>query len=532
MSSFFTLNPITKKRLQRFCAIRRAYWSFWILTVTYIASLLASFYCNNVPLLVKFNNQYYFPILFNYFKNDFDPNENKTIADYKSLKNSPIFLENENNYMVFPPIPYGPTENIPIQHLSLPRDISVKIEREPKIGSVDINEDLTIRKVDSPEFFFDENQTYRKSPLSDFMMISDETKKAISDRFSNTSSPEFKQETSFNNRKIIFKLLAFTPDESKPSKIRAELSNIDTSIGAVNYSQTALYSEEGKPINEPPKIWSKLSEQQQKEVYDKIIKRAANYVDPLYLPVDQDTWKVSFERKDPFYPYKPTAKNPFGFDESGRDVLTQLIYGYRNAMSFGIILVAFTLLIGTVIGAVQGYFGGKTDLLGQRLIEIWSALPFLYIMIFLGNVYGKSFVLLLIVYGIFNWISISYYIRAEFLKLRKASYVEAAKCMGISDFNIMLRHIMPNALVSITTFFPFMLIGAIGSLTVLDFLGFGLPADTPSWGVLLKQGNTHLNSWWLIFFPSLALFFVMLLGTLIGDGLRAAFDPRKFHKIE
>lgn len=532
MKSFFTLNPITKKRLQRFCAIRRAYWSFWILTASYILSLFANLYCNNAPLLVKFNNKYYFPIVFNYFKNDFDPNENKTEADYKALKNSALFLENKNNYMVFPPIPYGPKENIPINQLSLSRDISVNIEREPKIGSVDINEDLTIRKVESPEYFFDENQPYKKLLLSEFMVITDDLRKAISERFSNNTSDEFKQELEFNKRKAIFKLIAFAPDETKPTKIRAELSNIDTPKNAINYSQSILYNEKAEPLKDLPKIWSKLAESQQKEIHEKIVKRAENYVDPLYLSVESDTWKISFERTEAFYPYKPIPTNPCGFDESGRDVLSQLIYGYRIAMSFGIILVAFTLLIGTVIGAVQGYFGGKVDLLGQRLIEIWSALPFLYIMIFLGNVYGKGFMLLLIVYGIFNWISISYYIRADFLKLRKTSYVEAAKCMGISDINIMWRHILPNALVSITTFFPFMLIGAISSLTTLDFLGFGLPPGTPSWGVLLDQGNTHTSAWWLIFFPSLALFFVMLLGTLIGDGLRAAFDPRKFHKIE
>ncbi len=213
-------------------------------------------------------------------------------------------------------------------------------------------------------------------------------------------------------------------------------------------------------------------------------------------------------------------------------MLARIIYGLRISMTFGFLLVAVSMFVGTLIGAVQGYYGGRLDITGQRLIEIWSALPFLYVMILMGSIYGRSFVLLLFCYGIFNWIGISYYMRAEFLRLRKQPFVDSAKCMGISHLKIILRHIMPNALTPIITFFPFYLVGAIGALAALDFLGFGLPPPTPSWGELLYQAQQFRWAWWLILYPSLTLFIVMVLGIFVGEGVRDAFDPRPYSRME
>jgi microcin C transport system permease protein len=153
-------------------------------------------------------------------------------------------------------------------------------------------------------------------------------------------------------------------------------------------------------------------------------------------------------------------------------------------------------------------------------------------MILMGSIYGRSFGLLLVCYGIFNWIGISYYIRAEFLRLRKQPFVEAAKCMGISSFKIIFKHILPNGLIPVITFFPFSLVGAIGALAALDYLGFGLPPPTPSWGELLFQAQQYRWAWWLILFPSLILFVVMLLGVFVGEGIRNAYDPKRFTRLE
>ena len=232
------------------------------------------------------------------------------------------------------------------------------------------------------------------------------------------------------------------------------------------------------------------------------------------------------------FPHPPCAAHPFGLDCGGRDVYSLVVHGMRIALDFGLLLALSGMLAGLAVGAIEGYFGGRTDLLCQRLTEIWSAVPFLYVMIFIGSTVGRSFTVLLVCYAIFNWITVSYYMRAEFLRLRTRTFVEAAKCQGFSAARIIFGHILPNALTPLITLFPFLLMGAIGSLAALDFLGFGLPPMTPSCGELLHQAQTNPSAWWLVLFPSLALFIVMLLTVLVGEGLRDAFDPRQRSKLE
>lgn len=232
------------------------------------------------------------------------------------------------------------------------------------------------------------------------------------------------------------------------------------------------------------------------------------------------------------FPHPPCWEHPFGLDSGGRDVYSLVVHGMRIALNFGLLLAFSGMLIGLIFGAVEGYFGGKTDICCQRFTEIWSAVPFLYVMIFIGSTVGRSFAVLLVCYAVFNWISVSYYMRAEFLRLRARTFVEAAKCQGFSALRIIFGHILPNALTPLITLFPFLLMGAIGSLAALDFLGFGLPPMTPSCGELLHQAQGNPSAWWLILFPALALFVVMLLTVLVGEGLRDAFDPRQKSKLE
>lgn len=227
------------------------------------------------------------------------------------------------------------------------------------------------------------------------------------------------------------------------------------------------------------------------------------------------------------FPFHPCKGHPFGIDAGGRDVYARVVHGMRISLLFGFLLAFSGLLFGVAIGAAEGYFGGRTDLTLQRFTEIWSALPFLYVMIFLGSTVGRSFLILLVSYAVFNWIAVSYYMRAEFLRLRSLPFVEAAKTLGFSHFRIIFSHILPNALTPLITLFPFLLMGAIGSLAALDFLGFGLPPMTPSCGELLNQAQQFRDAWWLVVFPSAALFIVMLLAVLVGEGLRDAFDPKQ-----
>ena len=232
------------------------------------------------------------------------------------------------------------------------------------------------------------------------------------------------------------------------------------------------------------------------------------------------------------FPFRPVPEHPFGIDAGGRDVYARVVHGLRIALLFGLVLAVSGLVVGLVVGAVEGYFGGRTDMLCQRLTEIWSALPFLYVMIFIGSTVGRSFTVLLVCYAVFNWITVSYYMRAEVLRLRSRTFVESARVMGFSSPSVIFREILPNALTPLITLFPFLLMAAIGSLAALDFLGFGLPPMTPSCGELMQEAQQFRFAWWLILFPAAALFLVMLLAVLVGEGLRDAFDPRQRSRIE
>ncbi len=232
------------------------------------------------------------------------------------------------------------------------------------------------------------------------------------------------------------------------------------------------------------------------------------------------------------FPFRPVPGHPFGIDAGGRDVYARVVHGMRIARLFGVALALSGLVFGLVIGAVEGSFGGKTDIVMQRLTEVWATMPFLYVMIFIGSTMGRSFSVLLVCYAIFNWITVAAYVRAEFLRLRVCTFVEAAKVQGLSAARIIFVHILPNALTPLITLFPFLLMGAISSLAALDFLGFGLPPMTPSCGELMQEAQMFRFAWWLVVFPAAALFVVMLLTVFVGEGLRDAFDPRQKSRLE
>tara|TARA_B100001287_G_scaffold266957_1_gene261484 strand:- start:1645 stop:2658 length:1014 start_codon:yes stop_codon:yes gene_type:complete len=225
-------------------------------------------------------------------------------------------------------------------------------------------------------------------------------------------------------------------------------------------------------------------------------------------------------------PAPPSMHNYLGTDDRGRDVLARLIYGFRLSVIFAFVLTIIAVVIGIFFGAVQGYFVGRTDLFLQRFIEIWSSMPELYLLIIFSSLFEPSLSLLIILLSLFGWIGLSDYVRAEFLKGRNMDYVIAARTMGLSNYQIITRHILPNSMISVITFLPFRISGAILILTSLDFLGLGVPPDTPSLGELLSQGKENIEAWWL----SLTTFFV-LVGTLlllifIGEGIRESMDSR------
>jgi microcin C transport system permease protein len=226
-------------------------------------------------------------------------------------------------------------------------------------------------------------------------------------------------------------------------------------------------------------------------------------------------------------PAPPSARNWLGTDDQARDVVARLLYGFRISVLFGLVLTILSSLVGVAAGAVQGYFGGWTDLLFQRFIEIWSGLPVLYLLIILASVVEPNFWWLLGLMLLFSWMALVGVVRAEFLRVRNFDYVRAARALGVGDAVIMARHVLPNAMVATLTMLPFILNGSITTLTSLDFLGFGLPPGSASLGELLAQGKANLQAPWLGLTAFMVLALMLSLLIFIGEAVRDAFDPRK-----
>lgn len=226
-------------------------------------------------------------------------------------------------------------------------------------------------------------------------------------------------------------------------------------------------------------------------------------------------------------PSPPSPSNILGTDEAGRDVAARLLYGFRYSIAYAVTVWGLSSLIGSVLGAWMGYRGGWLDLLGQRLVEVVESVPYLMILITVASIFRPNFLLLAFLTTLFGWVHISVYFRSEFIRLRNREFVEAARALGGGDGHVIRRHILPNSLTPWITYTPFLIAGHITGLAMLDFLGFGLPPPTPSWGELLNQALKNFRTaWWLALYPSLALISTLLLLNYLGDAIREALDPR------
>ncbi|MDD2715125.1 MAG: ABC transporter permease subunit [Candidatus Wallbacteria bacterium] len=325
--------------------------------------------------------------------------------------------------------------------------------------------------------------------------------------------------------------------------LKKEIIRLDTEA---RKAYTALRDKyDSNPEEEQARLKPELDALKLKyEKYEEQKKYSQNYrlLKKLFSTQNEGNWLIL-----PIYPYSPNenlldelVSNPpthpdnihfFGTDDRGRDVFARLVYGFRISMSFALILTLISYIIGIAVGAFLGYYGKKIDFFGVRLIEIWSGLPFLYTVMIVSSIVIPSFFLLIFILTFFSWMGVSYYIRGEFLREKSKDYVLAAVAIGLSDRLIIFRHILPNALTPVIAFLPFTIVGAISSLVSLDFLGFGLPQPTPSWGELLGQGSRALNCWWLGLAPVSALFLTLMLVTFIGEAIREAFDPRIYSRL-
>lgn len=515
------LDPNTRRRLRRFGKIKRATWSLYILLAIFLVSIFSNFIANEKPMIVKADGKLYFPVAKFYPEDAFLKNGINTRPRYKQLDKNDLFTQNKKNWMLWPMIKNGPEESLAPTQIEVDPTLTLTFSREARIATVDVDSSSNIqRSRDAAGFFGVESETaLRRKPLeTEAVPIPESVKVALAARFENKQADVLSVK---NANGVAFELDAYKPRSRASKLVRLTMKQ----IAGEGADQKGILTPEMEFLKEPA-IWSKLSDEGRTAILERAKQAMAVPKEDLGVNSPIGRLSVHFDRETIEFPFRPVKGHSFGLDNSGRDVGVRILYATRTALIFSIALVIITYLIGIFVGAVQGYFGQKIDMFGQRLTEIWESMPFLLIMILMSSIYGRSFWLLGLLYGGFSWIGISYYMRAEFLRLRKQPFVESAKVMGIGRWKIMFRHILPNALVPVITFFPFSLVGAIFILTSLDFLGFGLPAGTPSWGDLLSQGQTQSYAWWLVLYPTLALFIVSLLGIFIGEGVRAAFDPR------
>ena len=264
----------------------------------------------------------------------------------------------------------------------------------------------------------------------------------------------------------------------------------------------------------------------------------ADYTDPfiqdlineqgwlLFPPIRFDYRTINYELPQPA-PAPPSSTNWLGTDDQGRDIVARLLYGTRISILFGFTLTVLTSIIGIVVGALMGFFGGKLDLFGQRVLEIWSSLPTLFILIIISSMVQPTFWILMGIMLLFGWMGLVGLVRAESLRARNFEYVQAARAMGLSDVAVIFRHVLPNAMVATITFLPFILAGSVTTLTGLDFLGFGLPPGSPSLGEMINQGKNNIRAPWIGLSVFLVLSLILVLLVFIGEGVRDALDPRR-----
>jgi len=536
----FVKNPMTRRRILRFQEMRRAYISLWVLVILYLLSLGSELICNDVPLYVRYQGNSYFPVFKFYAEDVFLGNGKKTRPDYHQVNADSRFQDNERNFMLFTPFPYGPYQSLDPDRIQVSDHVTVAFKPLPMVGTVNIRRDLTIAKAFRlGSFVALSDKDLRNKNIGALFSIPPALKAAIEKRFQNLSAAPLAMSIKGpGNVPLQASLSTFRQRKRIPSTVRitfredpaGDSQNQAQDVKLVFNRNLTLESEQTTP--QADAIWRTLPAADQAIVRASVQNRYQGPVDSLTMVLAERKYRANFVKEDVRFPFRPVKGHLMGIDGAGRDVLSRILYGLRTSLSFGLLLVVGSMVLGIAAGALQGYYGGLLDISGQRLIEIWSALPFLYIMILMGSIYGRSFSLLLFCYGLFNWIGISYYMRAEFLRLRKQPFVEAAKCMGAPAYKIIFKHILPNGMVPVITFFPFSLVGAIGSLAALDYLGFGLPPPTPSWGELLYQAQQYRWAWWLILYPSLALFIVMLLGVFVGEGVRNAYDPKRYTRLE
>ncbi len=556
----FNLSPLTQKRLERFRRSRVAFCSLCLLVGIFCISLCSELIANSKPLVMRYNGELTFPFLqsqpteaVRQAVNPEDPNSVTTV-NYRKFAKTHLKKE-QGDFAWFTMVPYSPDETLDKSELEDDKVVTVTLLPEQPIGRFNLTaEGKIVRQDGCGQFFPGIDLRDEKTAMATLIAMDDTLKAEIEKRLRGEACEAVELDITpaqaFPWKTLKLSLPPVTA-ERKPATLRVNIYAPSDEEGVAPFYEKLSFKYKYALTDDGDFVTLDNGERADPVLQEK----GSSALPSAEAKAQIDAWgKMGFERDITTYsrisatfnnirynvtsgnnirfPFPPTGNHIFGLDASGRDVFARILYATRIALLFGLTLAITATLLGMFIGAMQGYFAGKVDICIQRATELWATLPFLYVMVLMGQVFGKSFTLLLICYGLFCWIGLSYYMRAEFLRLRNRPFVAAARCQGLSNARIIFRHILPNALTPMITLFPFLLVGAIGSLVSLDFLGFGLPPMTPSWGELLNQAQANREAWWLILFPTMAIFAVMFLTVMVGEGVRNAFDPKPFSKLQ
>jgi len=411
-----TISPITKKRINKFKKKKRAITSLYILISLFILSLFSNIIANDKPLLVKYKGKIYFPVFKYYPESTFADTENKTRPDYKAINQLSTFTDNKSNYMIFPPVPFSPYETLSPSDLDIPKQVEVKVGKILNIASININQDGAITRSRNSDFFFGvDDKNLKDKNLKDFWNFDSEFWIGVSNRFKNLDSPMIKTiARNKDNENAEFTLSTFAKRSNpiKYSKITIREKDEDSN----NF--TMLFNTNGVCIGN----WNNIPKDEQAAISSRVKKLQGDIPEKHSFNMKQDRYNVILQSKSVNWPYAPCKGHIMGIDAAGRDVFARILYALRTSLMFGLTLVSISMILGILAGSIQGYYGGVVDISFQRFTEVWSALPFLYIMILLGSVLGRGFGLFLLCYGLFNWIGISYYMRAEYLRSTIKNY--------------------------------------------------------------------------------------------------------------
>jgi microcin C transport system permease protein len=559
----YSSESVMKKRIRKFRSIKRGYYSFIIILTLYIISFFCPLLMNYKAWVVKYDGKLYFPIAkyrsTEFFHQDIHGDQ---LFKIDFLKQPGMFLAKLQ------------TGNDPVsKYLDTQLSPATKDMANQYLSSLTVSDELIAflrsdldkvsqKKIDfSNQDFTEEDYKSILGDLKNKLNIKDQPADLLTFTIKLLDGEEpvykyLKREFAYDTREKLGKFLNSKPlSEELQSALVADVRRIlkgeliyneERFAGIKLVSGTYTLLEKAKKVEGKDLIRLNrlvLGDAFRKEIALERIYGEANYrlLEKQLEEENAGNWALM-----PLYPYGPYESllvpnseppNPpskehwFGTDDRGRDIFVRLAYGFNVSISFSLCVLLVSYIVGVSVGASLGYFGGKYDILMQRFIEIWAALPFLYTVMIISSLVQPTFFLLVFIMMFVSWMGMTYFIRGEFYREKAKDYVHAAIAMGASDFQIVFKHIMPNALTPVITFAPFAVVSGIGTLVGLDYLGFGLPPPTASWGEMIRQGMANIFSWWMVLFTFSLLFMTLLLVVFVGEAVREAFDPRTFSRL-